>query len=211
MSGGLEIRIDENFLDLAEAFEGMKPEQYKAAIRHSINRTLLTLRKEAIDQLRRKLRIKPSVLREKYLWLEKARGGLAGGIEGSIMFSKTPIPMLEFVRGSKEPEDQKGKPVKKRRKVRAEITPGKRFHVKGAFIQRVHSTQLFKRGKQGDFHKQGVRSVGFLIEARGIGDHLVDVGAKRLAQLLEHDLRVRYEGIVKEVSAKEAGRRGGRK
>lgn len=186
--GGLSITIEDNFLDLAEAFNELGTNQLIAASRRALNRTLLTLRKSSIEEITKKLKIKPKTLREKHLRLQRASGGSFNSLEAAILFSNDPIPLLEFVKGSRSPIEQKGIPVKRRKKTRAEISPGKRFVVNKGFIQRVQSVQVFKRGSSGRFHKQATRSVGFLITERGIGERLVKLGQSRLAELLGKEL-----------------------
>jgi hypothetical protein len=208
---GIEIRIDDNFMALAEAFtDQLGPNELVNAGRSAFNKTLLTIRNEAIKELRKRVRIKPGVLRNKYTWLEKARGGTLGGLTAAVAFSTRPIPMIEFVRGNKAPIVQKGVPVKRRRKLKVEIVPGKRHTLDKAFIQKVHTTQVFKRDPKADgFHKQGTRSIGFLIAARGIGAMLADIGQARVRNLLLHEFDVRAKKIVITMSNAKAGSRGG--
>lgn len=184
-------------IDLAEALEGLKQldskEVYRAA-RRAANRTLLTLRKESINLLRQEINLKPGKLRDKYIWLEKAKG--ASAVEAAICFSSQPVPLLDFVRGSqnKSTDDQKGVPVKRRKKLRVEIVPGKRFTMKRAFIQRVKSKQVFNRtGPKGPFKAQSTPSIGAIVMSRkrGVGDALVDIGQRRFAELFTADLEAR--------------------
>jgi len=185
---GLDIKLDDNFLDVAAAFEELNTNQLVSATRRALNRTLLTLRKTSIEEITKRVKIKPKSLRDRYIMLQKAGGGALNSLEAALVFSGEPVPLLEFVKGSKQPIEQKGIPVKRRKKLRAEITPGKRFVVKGAFIQRVRSLQVFKRKDSGGFHKQGTRSIAFIITERGVGEKLVSVGQTRLAELLQHEL-----------------------
>lgn len=185
---GLRISIDSNFEALGKAFEELGASQIISASRRAMNRTLLTLRKTSIGLITERIRIKPKELRSKYIWLERARGGNFLSLEAAIVFSGMSIPLLEFVRGSREPIQQKGIPVKRRKKTRAEITPGKRFVVKKGFVQRVQTLQVFKRRKSGEFYKQSVGSVAKLIIERGIGEELVRVGGEKLALELEREL-----------------------
>jgi hypothetical protein len=191
----LDIEITSTLLDAAKMFDGIDPREVGKAARRSINRTLLTLRKESVQRIPEHLKIKAKTLRDRYIRLNKAQGG--NNYEGSIDFSSEPIPMIEFVKGSKEPIKQKGVKVSRRRKLKVEITPGKRFVLRKGFIQRVLSKQVFKRpaGKD-NFKKQGVPSVGTIVIQRGIGKDLVDIGAARFSELFVADLNARLKGFV---------------
>ena len=191
----LDIEITSTLLDAAKMFDGIDPREVGKAARRAINRTLLTLRKESVQKIPEHLKIKAKVLRDRYIQLNKAQGG--NNYEGSIDFSSEPLPLIEFVKGSKEPIKQKGVKVKRRRKLRVEITPGKRFVMRKAFIQRVRSKQVFKRPQgQDNFKKQGVPSVGTIVIQRGIGKELVDIGGARFAELFAADLNARLNKFV---------------
>lgn len=194
---GLEINIEDDFLELANQFEKeLGVAEIMKATRAAMNRTLITMRQAAIDGITEKLKIKPSSLRNKHMRLMKARGGTVDGLEASIDFNTHAIPMLEFVKGNKSPIEQKGIPVKKRRKLRVEITPGKKFVMKKAFIQNKTTTQVFK-GRRGEgFKKQGTRSVGFIVINRGVGEKLVTIGKERFSERLLHELKFRVSRIA---------------
>ena len=192
----LEINITDNFDEIVQAFDKIEKRLVGQAARYAINRTLLTLRGEALKEITKQFKIKEKTLRQKHISITKARGGDLSTVNGMISFSGQPIPLIEFVRGNKTPQSQKGIPIKRRRKIRVEITPGKRFEVKRAFIQTVHSTQLFKRAKSGGFKKQGIRSIAYLIRERGLGQKLVAVGKERFRELFLRDLEARMKGLV---------------
>lgn len=203
----IDIDISSNFLDVADAIEFIKGDVLEKASRHAINRTLLSLRKESISRIQEKAKIKSTALRERHIALTKASGAFPGGMHGIISFNTNPVPLLEFVRGSKEPVKQKGIPVRKRRALRVEIVPGKVFAVKSAFIQRVMTKQVFKRVPKGeDFKKQGTRSVGFIVMERGIAGHLVSYGATRFRELFYRDFQARMSGAISKVREPRKGR-----
>jgi hypothetical protein len=194
----LTINISADMGEAVALFDSLAPNKLASAARRAANRTLVTLRKEAIIQIMRKLKIKSSVLRAKHIDLNRAKGASLGAVEASIDFSKNPIPMLEFVKGNKDPIEQKGIKVSKRRKLKAEIQPGRKFVVKKAFIQRgPHSKQVYKSVKRGGFKKQGIRSIGFLIEERGVGEYLIEIGAIKFSNYFLHELDAISKGFVK--------------
>lgn len=192
----LEINIEDNFAEVAKIFDAIAVKHAGAAARFAINRTLLTLRKESIQRIGEQLKLKPRTLREKYISLQKAKGSKLGEVFGVISFSGKPIPLIEFMKGNTQPAPQKGVPVQRRRKVRVEITPGKRFVVPHAFVQRVHSLQIFKRRTSKGFHKQGIRSVGNTVMTKGIGKDLQGIGQLRFRELFLADLKARIDGLI---------------
>lgn len=189
--GKLEINIQSNFMEATEAFDKeLGPSDILRATRNAINKTLITLRSASTQELRKLIRIRESTLKEKYIWLEKARGGTVNQVEGAIAYSSRAIPLLEFVKGDKSPIKQKGIRIKDRRRIRVEVTPGHSTKLMHAFIQRVRSVQVFKRkGKRPDFAKQGAPSVGARVNHTNLGNRLVSMGEVRLIQLLRKELQ----------------------
>lgn len=155
----LDISITSNVLDAVSAMEKMPDKIIWDATRVSINRALVTGRKEAGKTLRERLNVKSRDMKQK-IKASKARGSNLRSLEGVLSFDDTPMPLLDFVRGNKNLIKQKGVKVRKRRKLKVEITRGKKFHIKGGFIQKVRSKQLFKRGNSGKLYKQSAPSVG---------------------------------------------------
>jgi hypothetical protein len=206
---GLEISITDNFMQIASGFQKLNTYHLVNGARRAINRTLTSVRVEAIGLIKEKINIKSTTLKDRHIQLRKASGGSLQSLQGSLLFSNDPIPMLEFVKGSKEPIVQKGLAVKQRSKVKVEITPGKRFVLHKAFIQRVHSVQVFKRGPSGRFHKQSVPSVGFMLLNRGVGEQIRARAINTFAETLQHEYEVRLEGLVKEMSREDIASKGG--
>lgn len=183
----LKISIQDNFLDLAEAFKELDARQLEAAGRRAINRTLITMRKEAIIEITKRVKIKSKELRERYISLDKP-GANVSTLEGSIVFSGESLHLMKFVKGDRSPIQQKGIPIKRRRKLKVEITPGKRFILKGGFIQKANSPQVFKRGRDSKLIRQTAPSIAFMITDRGIGEVLLTYGQNRLLTLVKQQL-----------------------
>lgn len=184
---GLRISIQHDFLRLAEAFSELDAKAIVAASKRALNRTLLTLRKESIKEITQKIRVKPAELRSRYIRLEKAGQG-ANVLEAALVFSGESLHLLKFVRGNKEPIKQAGISVKRRRKLRVEITPGKAFVLKGGFIQKANSAQVFRRGKGRGLIRQTAPSIGFMVLNRGIGETIKSIGQMRLSRALASEL-----------------------
>jgi len=149
----LDINLEHNFNDLEIWLDDIKNKAATQAARSTINRSLIATRKLSIKLIKRQYRVKKSGLSatdvKKAHHIKKARGGHLDTLFGEILFAGKPIPLLSFVSGSKNIIEQKGIKVKKRKKLKAEIRPGKKVILKGAFIGKVHSKQVFKRGGKG--------------------------------------------------------------
>lgn len=197
----IRIQIDTNFEDIAEAFSGLSKNDFIQGTRRAINRTLLTIRKIAIEELRKKVNLKPSVLRSsRYTQIKNAKGGSIGTLEGFMLFDNNSIPLLEFVKGPKSPRSQKGRKIKDRPKLKYEIRPGKVLSSKTAFVQKGgFSTQVFKRNKFGRFKAQRVESVGHLVLNKGVGERLQNEGLMMFEKTLRHEFQVRLDNVVKSV------------
>lgn len=201
----IHIEIQDNFLEVAEIF-AKHQKHVVAAARFSINRSLLTVRNESIPMIRKHLNMKVGAVRKRAA-IERTKGGGLRSLIGAVDYSVTPVGLIEFVKGNKQPIKQKGIKVAKRRKVKIEIRPGRRLTLKSAFIQKVKTTQVF-RGRRGiGFHKQGVPSIGWVVFNRdGIHRKLVGIGQDRFKELFNSEIQKRIDGTVKTFNNSQAAK-----
>jgi hypothetical protein len=177
----IDIEID---LQGAERFlKAFSKKELIKAHRRALNRTAVGLRKESTIAIKKRLRLKSGDIKKKNLRIKKAIGSRFESLEAAVEFSGTPIPMIEFVRGSKKPINQKGKKVGRRRAVKVEIKPGRRFKLRHGFIATVKSKQIFRRSGKGksDLKKQSIKAPSVL------------VGKDKFRSPLERYVRSRYE------------------
>lgn len=196
---GLKVELDATELtqDLKNVLNEFKTKTVVQAARRAINRSLIGVRQKSLDDIRKQFNVKERDLRKR-MAVHRATGGTLETLVGSVSYSLESFPMIGFVKGSKAPIAQKGIPVKRRRKLKAQIEKGKTIVLKRAFIQKgPKSTQVFKSRKAGGFKKQGVRSIGHMVEKRGLGDKFATYGAKRFRAEFLRELQVRAQGIVK--------------
>ena len=197
------IEIEHSLEDAIKFLTVFSKKELVRAHRRALNRTATGLRKEATIAIKKELRLKSGNIKAKRLRVRKATGSRFEQLEAALEFSGDPVPMIEFVRGSKKPRDQKGKPVKRRRLISVEIKPGKKFKLKHGFIATVRSQQIFKRSSKGKskLKKQGIRAVSTL----------PNIDAFRSP--LERYIRTRYEreiaAALKFAINKAAGAAGG--
>lgn len=191
----IDINISSDLDSLEGYLDDMKQKALTNSVRNAMNRTLLTLRKKSIELIRVRLKIKVGVIRKKHLNISRAKGGSVRNMEAKIMYNTQPIPLIEFIKGSKQPRNQKGIKVRKRKPLKAEITPGKRIRLKTAFIADIKTKQVFKRAGPDTrrVKKQGVVSVGFIFQNRGMRKELQSLGGKRFSELFEKEYAFQLE------------------
>lgn len=196
----LDISITSNVVDAITAMEKIPDKIVWDATRVSINRAMVTGRKEAGKTLRERLNVKSRDMKQK-IKVSKARGGNLRSLQGVLSFDDTPMPLIDFVRGNKNLIKQKGVKIKKRRKLKVEITRGKKFVIKGGFIQKARSKQLFKRGSSGGFYKQSAPSVGEFIMRKQFKFPVAKAMRQSFRKNLKNQVDFRMERMTAKVGA----------
>jgi hypothetical protein len=122
--------------------------QARPAMRRALKRGLLAMKTESIKEIKKTLKITNKDLKESFRL--SAPQGDRIFMHADIGYSSASLPMLPFVRGARSPIKQKGISIKRRRKLKVEIVPGRKTLLKGAFIQVVRGRLgVFKRRKGG--------------------------------------------------------------
>lgn len=185
--------------ELAGFLDQFKQRDVVQAARRAINRTVTGVRQKSLDEIRKSYNVKEKTLKTR-MRVQNAQGNKISEMEGAVEYSDNPISMINFVKGSKAPLKQKGVPVKRRRKLKAEVKKGKTFIVKGGFIQKAKKgedkTQVFKGRRGKGFKKQGTRSVASMVRDLGFGDIFTGYAQKRFEKEFYRELQVRAKGIV---------------
>jgi hypothetical protein len=196
----MKISIKENLLDAYATFDDLRKTQVHAAARRAINRTLVTVRKESVDVIRQGIRIKSSVLKS-YISTQKPNQKKFYNMQGAIIFQSRGLALIEFLRGRKEATPQKGIKVNRRRKVKVEITPGKKFNINKGFIIKTKSKGLqIMKGKTqpNTLRMQTAPSVGALLLSRknNIGQTLQTLARERFQIEFSRDLKARINNLI---------------
>lgn len=190
----MKIDIKDNLRDAYNAFDKLKRSQVHAAAKRAINRTLVTVRKESVGVIKKGLNIKSSVLKS-YITLERPNQKKISQVQGSIVYQSRGLALIDFVKGRKAPTPQKGVKVKRRKKVRVEITPGKKFVVNKGFMSNTRrGVQVMKRGVQSQSLKmQTAPSVGALLLSRkkNVGVEIQTIAQQRFVIEFQRDLNYR--------------------
>lgn len=196
----LDISITSNVSAAIAEMEHIPDKIVMAATRASINRALTTGRKEAGKTLRQRLNVKSRQMKSK-IRKHNASGGNLLSLVGKLSFDDHPQPLIAFVKGGKNVIVQKGIKVQKRRKVKVEITRGKKFVMKGGFIQKVKSKQLFKRGTHGGFYRQSAPSVGEFMMRRKFKRPVMKAMIKSFDKNLQNQVSFRMNKMIAKVGA----------
>jgi hypothetical protein len=163
----INIDITSNIAMIMKSFPELNNEVFYQSVRYSIGKALIAGRTQAAKGLRERLNIKSGDVKKK-IGMTKPKASSLASLEGILSFDNAPLPLLQFVKGSKDVIQQKGIKIKKRRVLKVEISKGKVFKMRGGFIQKVRSTQVFRRGRRGGFKKQSAPSIAHFIEQENL-------------------------------------------
>lgn len=193
----INIDISSNIAVVMASMDDLNKNVFYQSIRYSIGKALIAGRAQAAKGLRERLNIKSSAVKNK-IGMTKPKAGSLASLEGVLSFEDVPLPILDFVKGSKDVIQQKGVKIKKRRVLRVEITKGKTWKMKGAFIQKVKSQQVFRRGKSGKFYKQSAPSIAHFVEDQKLKVPII----RRMKDVFRVNLKNQYEYRIQREIAK---------
>lgn len=189
----IEVSIQDGFFKAMPDFLELTKHQMLASGWRAINRSLITLRLESVIQARKVIKLKSGELKSEHIKMLKAKGGSIGSQYGVLSFSPKPIPLLNFVKGSKAPRSQKGIKISRRRPLKYEVIPGRKFRSKSGFIAKVHTIQVFKRGTNGRLYKQSAPSLAHFLYKHGVTHRLAAMAVPLLQENLLRELNYRLE------------------
>lgn len=197
---GIKFDVRDNFYDLGKCIEDLGVNDVGVSARMALNVAMRRGRVIVNKELRKDISLKSGAI-NKRIRIIQAKGNNISRMEGVMIFSGIPIGMMEFVVGKKTKIEQKGIKVRKRRKLKAKIAPGKTFRLKGAFIQDVKSTQVFRRRSEGRrVRKLGVSSIAVIAFRRPRRDILVNVLTTRFNREFNRQINWRHEKTSRKYS-----------
>ena len=182
----LDINILHSFEQIPKMLDDFKLRQATQGARRAINRALVGGRKESTSLLHERIRMKKGQIKKENIAIQKAKGGSLASLEGIVSYNTKGLPMLLFVVGKKTPRSQKGVPVRRRRKLKVEVTRGNRRTHPKAFIAKTQGkNRVFRRPNKGTnskLYRQHVPSIS----------HFFNTKAKIKEKTLAH-MRDRFE------------------
>jgi len=188
---GIEIDISSNITHAMLSLDTMSRSVFYQSVIVALNKAGIAGRTQAVKNLRTRLDVQSRDLKKKVV-LRKARQGWGVGFNSLAIvleFADNPQPLHHFVRRNKGHTNQKGIKVKKRKGVKVQITRGKTFTIKNAFIRTVETKQVFKRAKSGGFKKQSAPSLAEFIQKELMKEAVI----QRMKQSFRTNLKNQYE------------------
>lgn len=184
------IRISAQLADIGK--------QARPAMRRALKRGLLAMKTESIREIKSTLKIRNKDLKNAFRL--SAPQGDQIFMSADIGYSSASLPMLIFVRGTRSPILQKDIPIKRRRKLKVEIVPGRKTLIKGAFIQIVRGRLgVFKRRKGGtrtQLVSQRVHSIVSEVFKGTKPDTIATRGYIVFEKHLIHEIQFRSQGRI---------------
>jgi hypothetical protein len=188
----MKIDIYNNFRDLDDMMHELGNDVTKA-VRASLNTATRRGRVQGSKEIRRRINMPPAEIRKRITFI-KAKGGSLRNLETQLIFSGTPIGMINFIVGSKQAIKQAGVKLKKRRKVKARIKAGKTFRLEGAFIQNITSKQVFRHeGKGRRARKLSTKSLAKIVFEDKINKMLDNIVFTKFNREFPKQIRWRWD------------------
>lgn len=164
------------------------------AARASLNNAIRRGRVKGTQIIKRRVNLKPSEIRKR-IQIERSMGGILRDLQAALVFSGDPISMRNFVVGKKTAIEQKGIPIKKRRKLKARVKYGQTIKLAGAFLQIGASgnKQVFRhRGKGRKMRKISTKSLAKIILEERINANLKAIVNKRMEREFARQIQWRW-------------------
>ncbi len=198
MGLGVNIKLEKPLSRLTHLYDKKIPRALIAkSLRQAINKSVITVRKDAVERIRKIRALKTGEIKRDFTSVIRAKGSSVEDMEGFVVLSGRSMKLLRFTKGSKEPSNQKGVPIGRRRKLRIEVNPGQTkrrtdvFIIKGSGGKNV---VVKRRGNQVTKTRNGVKykgplggaeaapSIGVLFKKRNVTSAIQSLAVKRLAK-----------------------------
>lgn len=199
----LRIDISTNLHAMEAAFSDIKRIHLAQAHFRALNRAALNLRTNSVKLIRTRFAIKASELKKNHIRMHVARKASISKMSASVSYNETGIRLIDFLKGSKKVENQKGKSVRRRRKLKVMITPGKVRTLRGAFLQHGKGKlSIFKKqkGNRTNFYEQKVYSVAHVLKTKNLIPTLERAARGKYLTTFHHELKRRIDGTIKTVN-----------
>lgn len=121
------------------------PAAVSRATKRAMRRTLPLMKRITVREIKTRYyaKARPTSIKARMRDIKQLDGNNIDALAVGITFDKKPFSLIDFIKGAKTPRKQKGVPIAKRRKLKAEITKGKVTVLAKSFIA---------KGKGGNFH-----------------------------------------------------------
>jgi len=161
-----------------------------AATKSSMKRTIPQMGKSSREMVKKYRKTSSTKINARFKFVKKLGTNDINKMEVIQKISKKPLRMIDFVKGKRERQKKKGVEVKKRRKLKAEIIPGRVRRLKGAFIEKGRGGTLMVLRRQGKEARPTERWAGPPIHSL--------FGIDRFMKPVEREIGVRYKDIFRQ-------------
>ena len=136
------------------------------ATKSTMIRTKPTMKKESLKMVKLFRKTQSKKITDRFKFFSRFQGSDFRKYEVEMRISRKPIRLLHFIKGKKEAQKQKGISAKRRRKLKAEVVPGRVTKLRKAFIQKGKGGSLLV------FQRQGEKSLPLRVRTGAFIHHL---------------------------------------
>ncbi len=147
----LNLSLESNLKKITITLDKIRTKAMVTAARQGLNKTLSKMNTLSANAVKQRRNLKVGIIKRKFFTQIKAKGSTLDRLEASLIVSAKPISAITYIVGKREPRSQKGITIRKRKKVKVRIRPGKTTILPNAFLAKGKSgnTQIFRRKKRG--------------------------------------------------------------
>ena len=148
---GLDLDILSGLDKIGVKISDLKKNAIPSAVRKSLISSGKFMQSRSLDEIVKARKMAKSKIRKNYMRMFKYLRGAWTDFNVSVRFLPKPIPLIDFVKGSKKPRVQRGKKSKGgkypgRKRISVEVVPGQAEKPDGLFIAKTHGKmRAFRR------------------------------------------------------------------
>jgi hypothetical protein len=193
----IKINIEHNFQDIQDMMDDLGHSDVVGAARSALNNAIRRGKVQGSKDIKRRINMSATEIRKRITTI-KAKGGSLRSVQAALSFSGVPISMINFIVGNKQPIKQKGKSIRKRRKLKARIKSGTTIRLPGAFIQDIQSKHVFRhKGKGRRARKISTKSLAKIIVEKQIDRMFEQIVVKRFQREFKRQVEWRWSKTSK--------------
>lgn len=148
----IEINMETQLRDIDLFFQSIQNKAVKKATKRALNRAASSLRVFAVKKMQEERKFPVSKIKQRIV-VNKVRGNSLARMNSEVVFLGSPLPLIYFVKGKKQPR----RVTKRSRPLRFEISKGNTSAKKGLFIASAkrgeERYQVFRRVDKKDRSK----------------------------------------------------------
>ena len=144
----IEVNILDNLNEVGIWLKDLGEKGLATATKRAMLKTRPTFVRESRNQLKNFKKINNKAINDRFVITKKLDGNLINKFEINLAILSKPIRAIKFIKGRKVRQAKKGIKVKRRRKLKIEVKPGKVSRLKNAFIEKGRGGTLMVLRRQ---------------------------------------------------------------